>query len=1399
MRLTRILYIILFVFMAIGGDAQAGKFDDEAVKVLRDRVLEKAAWALQQTPVTVTASYCPRSAGGKHDFFSEADYWWPNPVSADSPYIQRDGMSNPDNFVDHRKAMIRLSRIIGALASAYILTGDDQYVRQALVHCKAWFVDTATLMNPSLLYAQAIKGRVTGRGTGIIDAIQLMEVTQGLSVMEKAKSMDGAVLENVRQWFRQYLQWVTTHPYGRDEMNATNNHGTCWVMQVAAFAKFTEDNQWMDFCRERYKNVLLPKQIAADGSFPQELRRTKPYGYSIFNLDAMSTICQILSTPENNLWEYRTPEGGCIEDGIKFLYPFVADKTKWPHPPDVMYWKEWPVAQPFLIFGADAYGRQDWFDVWRRLDHYPETEEVIRNLPIRNPLIWMNGVSGDEDKEMLNRGRQRDQRAIDEATGGWWAASMKNHDARIAWWQKARFGMFIHWGVYSRAGGEWKGQKVEGYAEHLMRKEKVSRKEYLELAHGFNPVKFDAEQWVLHAKKAGMKYMIITSKHHDGFAMYDSKVTDYNIVRQTAFGKDPMAALSAACKKYGLKFGFYYSHAFDWEHPDAPGNDWEYNNPGGDKGLFGGTAWFNLHPELLPKAQRYVDEKAIPQIRELITKYHPDILWFDTPSKLPLSENIRILKAIREIDQHVVVNGRLARSAAISFGDYINTADRPAEFYPVTGNWEAIPTTNESYGYHKFDSSHKPASFFIQLLAKAASRGGNLLMNIGPKGDGTFDDRDLHILQGIGRWMDKNGESIYGTSASPLPFQNWGESTLKGNKLYLHVFHWPADGKLYVGGVVSDTRRVYLLTDASKALPCRRLNGQDIVITIPRRAPDTINTVIVMDLKAGPGAGGGWRTDSIRYIAPNIPMTRLLAFDATQHGKGFGFGDGKAARYYVDGWTTKDQYLSWSFRTATAGSFRVVIKYLSGTAGGSYEWQAGTERGENKIAAGAGNTAIITEEAGTLHLSAGVHELDIRPVDIRGKELMKLLEVQLVSMSPSGGTVGYNDAGIDLPKVFADAELQTKLLLREISATRSVANSGGSDLFSPRTIENGQLKLVASRDWTSGFFPGELWMLYGYTHSDEWKKQAETFTAGMEREKTNATTHDMGFKIYCSFGTGYRLTHDPAYREVILQSARTLSTRFNPLIGCIRSWDHHRNLWGFPVIIDNMMNLELLFEATRLTGDSSFYRIAVSHANTTMKNHYRSDHSSYHVVDYDTLTGKVVKRMTWQGANDSSAWARGQAWGLYAYTMCYRYTHDPRYLEQAEHIAAFILQHPRLPVDKVPYWDFDAPGIPRGKKPVGAMGGEAGDPEPRDASAAAVIASGLYELSGYSRMGQQYRAVADTILVNLTRHYRSPIGDNKGFILIHSTGGKPSNTEVDVPINYADYYYLEALLRSAGH
>jgi hypothetical protein len=384
------IFLINSSIIAVSKSGSSTGFEKEAVKLLQKEIIVRADKLLTEVPQTITMFVCKRSAGGIHDFYSEGDYWWPDPANPEGPYIQRDGMTNPDNFIEHRKAMIRLSQIIGSLASAYKITGDEKYVRQAFVHLKAWFADPATMMNPSLLYSQAIKGRFTGRGIGIIDTIQLMEVAQGIIVMENAGCIDKQILEAIKSWFAAYLKWLTTHQYGQDEMNAKNNHGTCWVMQAASFAKLTGDTQILEFCIKRYKEILLPGQMASDGSFPQEIKRTKPYGYSLFNLDAMTMICQILSDKNNDLWNYSTVEGKSIRKGIEFLYPFVADKNKWPHNHDVMYWEDWPVAHPFLVFGANEFGVRQWFDTWKSLNHFPTVEEVIRNLPVRNPVIWMN-------------------------------------------------------------------------------------------------------------------------------------------------------------------------------------------------------------------------------------------------------------------------------------------------------------------------------------------------------------------------------------------------------------------------------------------------------------------------------------------------------------------------------------------------------------------------------------------------------------------------------------------------------------------------------------------------------------------------------------------------------------------------------------------------------------------------------------------------------------------------------------------------------------------------------------------------------------------------------------------------------------------------------------------------
>lgn len=380
------LVCLLSLQSAIADD---GGWLKRALAARRDHIRSEAAWAMRQMPVTVTAATCERSAGGKHDFYSEGDYWWPDPKHADSPYVQRDGQTNPANFVAHRQAMVRFSRVVGALAAAYVADGKKAGLEHAKRHILAWFADSATMMNPHLLYAQAIKGRVTGRGIGIIDTIHLLEVAQALRMMEKAGVIRGRELEAVRRWFREYLQWMTEHPYGKDEMNAKNNHGTCWVMQVAAFASFLKDSTWMNFCERRYKEVLLPGQMAGDGSFPLELRRTKPYGYALFNLDAMTTICQILSVTRPGIWQYKDSAGNSIGKGISFMYPFVQQKNLWPYGKDVMYWEEWPMAHPFLLFAAEAYGKEEYFRLWERLPHGSEVEEVWRNLPVRNPEIWL--------------------------------------------------------------------------------------------------------------------------------------------------------------------------------------------------------------------------------------------------------------------------------------------------------------------------------------------------------------------------------------------------------------------------------------------------------------------------------------------------------------------------------------------------------------------------------------------------------------------------------------------------------------------------------------------------------------------------------------------------------------------------------------------------------------------------------------------------------------------------------------------------------------------------------------------------------------------------------------------------------------------------------------------------
>ena len=353
----------------------------------------------------------------------------------------------------------------------------------------------------------------------------------------------------------------------------------------------------------------------------------------------------------------------------------------------------------------------------------------------------------------------------------------------------------------------------------------------------------------------------------------------------------------------------------------------------------------------------------------------------------------------------------------------------------------------------------------------------------------------------------------------------------------------------------------------------------------------------------------------------------------------------------------------------------------------------------------------------------------------------------------------------------------------------------------PRTIDkDGKLHTTSIKSWTSGFFAGSLWYLYEYTKDEKWRKEAEKWTHALEPVKFVTSNHDVGFMMYCSYGNGLRLIGNEAYQPVLVQAAESLMTRFDPTIGSIESWNYRKawdgkTEWFFPVIIDNMMNLELLFYASKATGDPKYKDVAVRHAETTIENHYREDFSSYHVVDYDTVNGNVLDKATCQGYTDESAWARGQAWGLYGFTMVYRETKDPKFLSFAGNIADYIINHPSIPADKIPLWDFNA--LDPDHRPEWTVDSSKYTLKERDASAGAIIASALYELSTYTgNDGKKYQAFADQIIESLSSPaYRAKKGENNNFILTQSVGSIPHGGEITVPLNYADYYFLEALLR----
>ncbi|WNQ12787.1 alpha-L-fucosidase [Paenibacillus aurantius] len=506
------------------------------------------------------------------------------------------------------------------------------------------------------------------------------------------------------------------------------------------------------------------------------------------------------------------------------------------------------------------------------------------------------------------------------------AADAEGHDGRIAWWREARVGLFVHWGLYSLPGGIWRGEEVKAsYAEHLMLRAKIPATEYETIADDFRAEHFDAKLWARTARMAGLKYLIITAKHHDGFAMYDSDVSDYNIVKRTPFGRDPLEELAEACREEGVKLCVYYSHSMDWHHPDSQGNTWDYP---GNIGAYDDVSSWVENEDKRTRYESYLHTFALPQVKELLEKYGPiGLMWFDCGHKLTEEQGAAFVRQVREVQPDCLVNRRVWKEP---FGDYGNSSDNQPHVRVPRKDWESIATLNDSWGYKANDRNWKTAEAVLRQMIDVLSLNGNFVINVGPTGDGAFDPKSVELLDEMGAWMKRNGEAVYGTEKSPIGKPPWGRCTVKGGTLYGHLFDPPASGRLVVPGLRNPVQRAYLLADPDRLpLPVSRLGGEDLLIELPAMDDSVTIPVVALEFE------GELDANPVPLLVETDYPSVFGAFDADLAGPCVRYDTGKKDRDNLIGWQSPQDEASWSFRVNGPGRFGVTVTYGAEAAGGT--------------------------------------------------------------------------------------------------------------------------------------------------------------------------------------------------------------------------------------------------------------------------------------------------------------------------------------------------------------------------------------------------------------------------------------------------------------------------------